>query len=803
MFLAKNHYEDGELIKETIIEHIEYCLEIAEELFKVFPEIVDSFGGNQIGKKIIFITICLHDLGKASKAFQEITLDPDTKESWHFRHEVLSAEFVNLLKNQEDRHKKIIQLAILGHHEKNIEELSKISYLNEEAFAGFLGLTNKYSEEKERIYKEAKEQLKNNWHNVTDVLEWIEKKYRSYFNENIELFKTYDKLENICYLIDDYNRCYRSYDTASFDYDLVTYLKGILVTCDHLGSAHSNVKHISHDIMDYYVHKFKIGLEKGNDFRSSQKLSTTHNDSLLIAPTGSGKTEASFLWANEHLKKNKYRRVFYVLPYTASINGMEERLEEEEFSKGKVDMKHGKTLYSYYYKLLSKFYENSDVLVEDKRKIQKLARLMKQTSKEISNPIKILTPHQIIKAFFNVKGFETLITEFNNSLFIFDEIHCYDEELFALIIVTMRYIKQRLNGKLFFMSATFPKVIKEIIKEKLEIHNEIQMNKAELTKFTRHRLRLLNGRIEDDNNLDKIRNQIKSGKRVLIICNTVKKAQMIFKQVSEYTDSKLLLHGYYAQKDRKAIEEMLLKGEKREKDFVPIQVLVATQAVEVSLDLDFDTCFTEIAVIDALIQRFGRVFRKRKIENGNYGIVNVFLESDKGTKFIYDNKDFKFLDKTLEKLKEYHDKILETENVQDMVDYIYDNEYKIYLEELVRYWEEIFNKRYSIPLGEYSVVNQEYFDQFDSMKICPEEYLEEYKKLINGGLYLEANSLLIPITSIKFANYIYKNFICDIKFKDRYYKEMKVIIARSLFLNYHKEIGLFENEDEKGITAFM
>jgi CRISPR-associated endonuclease/helicase Cas3 len=39
--------------------------------------------------------------------------------------------------------------------------------------------------------------------------------------------------------------------------------------------------------------------------------------------------------------------------------------------------------------------------------------------------------------------------------------------------------------------------------------------------------------------------------------------------------------------------------------------LIGTQAIEVSLDIDYDVIFSDPAPLDALIQRFGRVNRKR------------------------------------------------------------------------------------------------------------------------------------------------------------------------------------------------
>ena len=81
--------------------------------------------------------------------------------------------------------------------------------------------------------------------------------------------------------------------------------------------------------------------------------------------------------------------------------------------------------------------------------------------------------------------------------------------------------------------------------------------------------------------------------------------------------------------------ELKLRKESLDKIRRSPQLLIATQAVEVSLDIDYDIAFIENAPIDALIQRFGRVNRTGKNESAS---IYLFEHIIGNTKYFYDEE---------------------------------------------------------------------------------------------------------------------------------------------------------------------
>jgi CRISPR-associated endonuclease/helicase Cas3 len=116
------------------------------------------------------------------------------------------------------------------------------------------------------------------------------------------------------------------------------------------------------------------------------------------------------------------------------------------------------------------------------------------------------------------------------------------------------------------------------------------------------------------------------GKCVCVLLDTVDRAQQCYEALQNLFSQRniddidlSLFHARFVQEDRNRIEEEILKKfddrslKPGSEHLRPKKaILVATQVVEQSLDVDFDEIITDIAPIDLLIQRFGRVHRHHR-----------------------------------------------------------------------------------------------------------------------------------------------------------------------------------------------
>ena len=701
--------------QEPLVEHTENCLAVYNSLRERMPFLNDVAGEPDFFEHL-FYAVALHDFGKAATGFQQQLTDGTR---WNYRHEILSAGFVAGLQLSRDQ-KQAIALTILTHH-KDIETLVDKYPSWPDTNPGFQTWQEKISE------------LVPNWEALMEIQEHI----RLSCPTPECLWRPVTSTEQ---LVNAYRDFLLPYWIDFPDAELTplrsTYgmlMRGCMIACDHLASAGKNeiqtaLDNLEVELTQHVQEKVKKDGRQFHGWESFQKDSgDTTGQLMLSAPTGSGKTEAALLWSDNNQCKTLGNRVFYVLPYTASINAMYERLKKL-IADDKIGMLHGKANYFVYKDLVDKEYTYQKAAAE--------VREQQNLTKKICRPYKVLTPFQLLKAFFGIRGFEMQMAEMAQGLFIFDEIHAYDPHTTALILTMIKKLREDYAAKFCIMTATMPKFLKEMINEAIGQPAQVEMASEDRDKFTRHRVKILDGNIHDA--IPKIKERLSKDQRVMVVCNTVKQAQNVFQELQHITDNAKLLHSRFILKDRERIE-----GELEDAD-----LLVGTQAVEVSLDIDFDCLFTEPAPIDALIQRFGRI--NRKGEKGENGICDVHI-CEKGSEndgFIYSNEK---VERTLNAFASVD--VLHESGIQTLIDAVYCDGYNEKEHEKFNRAKQLFERHLQdiVPFIEDAEGRKEFNELFKSVEVVPECYEEVFLGKIDARKYYEARAYIAQISDRQFA----------------------------------------------------
>ena len=740
--------------QETLLKHTENCLSVYNSLRERMPFLADV-AKNPDFFQHLFYAVALHDFGKAATGFQQQLTGGDR---WNYRHEILSAGFVDTLQLPQDV-KQAIGLAILTHH-KDIDTLRDKYPCWPKSNPGF------------ETWQERITELEPNWEALMSIQKQV-----SHWGPMVE--PVWKPVISVDQLINGYQEFLIPYWNNFFvDYELTplhgTYgmlMRGCMIACDHLASAGKNEIHTALDNLETELmqHVKEKAKEKGRQFHGWEPFQKASGDTIgqimLSAPTGSGKTEAALLWSNKNQYETLGNRVFYVLPYTASINAMYERLKEL-VSDNKIGMLHGKANYFIYKDLVDKEYTYQEAAAE--------AREKQNLTKKICRPYKVLTPFQLLKAFFGIRGFEMQMAEMSKALFIFDEIHAYDPHTTALILTMIKKLREDYDAKFCIMTATMPKFLKQMISDALGQLTPVEMDAQERNRFTRHRVVLLDNSIHEA--IPLIKERLMQGQQVMVVCNTVNQAQNVFQKLQSVTDNAKLLHSRFILRDRERIESELEDAD----------LLVGTQAVEVSLDIDFDCLFSEPAPIDALIQRFGRINRK-----GENGICDVHICEKGGENdgFIYSSET---VERTLNALTS--DKVLHESGIQNLIDAVYCDGYNQKEHEKFNTAKQLFERHLEgiVPFIEDSEGRKEFNELFKTVEVVPECYEADFLEKIEAREYYEARAYIAQISHIQFARLYKDGQLYEVK---RFGRLGQWFIK----VRYDKTLGLLTDEHSTNI----
>lgn len=501
----------------------------------------------------------LHDIGKASSVFQK-TLSPSFHPAPHFvfRHEIASLFFLSVI--EEERRDQVIEM-VAAHHKSVYKDVRALGLLDLDETIDAFG---RHAKDFDKWSPAALEILASLGMEVHPI-------------SLDEAKASYDHAIGYC---------------ASRPLGCSMW-KGLLMAADHMASGMAWRKEMPTDKifikpdLSFYNRKnelFPLSLLDASDPR-------VHT--IVCAPTGAGKTD--------FLLRRCRGRVFYTLPFQASINAMYDRIKADlSPTTAQVCLLHAAS---------SLKMKNGTV---EERIMQKM----------VGASVKVMTPHQMASIAYGIKGFEAMALDLKGCDVILDEIHTYSDTIQAIVLRIVD-ILVALRCRIHVGTATMPSVLyNEILKRLGGPSNvyQVRLDESTLNTFTRHKVFKLHNSDDAFHTLDDL---VDKGQKVLVVYNRINRAQDVFRRIQERYPHipSLLIHSRYKRADRAELEAQLTG---HFNDMKHACIVVSTQVVEVSLDISFDAMISECAPIDALIQRFGRVNRKRTHSTiGHYKPVYV------------------------------------------------------------------------------------------------------------------------------------------------------------------------------------
>ena len=560
--------------EETIVEHTQKLLERYTQLQKNYPEI-------PVNWDLLRIACQYHDLGKMNKLFQEKIREGAMKKDGEIPHGLLSITllpFEQLEERYERKEIKALTYAIALHHERNLSEIEEEQYESEAE--ALMVLIEEFPFDELDLPKPDEIE-------VPSVI--------------------YYKLRHKISSQDD---CFRE----------SVMLKGLLNRIDYAASGDYQIEYPA-NFLNKNMPKVRESWRKKHsdptiDWNEMQKYVQAHQDEnlVIIGQTGFGKTEAGLLWIGDN-------KGFFTLPLRTAINAIYDRIRKditdktEDKYKEQVGILHSDSLAV----LLAEQEENKEI------ELDQLEGYLTAT-RSWSLPLTVTTLDQTFDFVYHYAGFEQKLATFAYSKVVIDEIQMYSPDLLAYLIKGLKEI-QDFGGKFLVMTATLPPYLLDLFEKRKLIwkSNDKPFLNHEL--LERHHLQIL----EEGISAEAVSDLYGSGK-LLVICNTVRKAKEIYKELSELSVGVdiHLIHSQFIRKDRQAKEKEI-------QDFADSEeegIWIATQVVEASLDIDFDLLITELSELNGLFQRMGRCYRKRSLVNREQPNVYVFDGGDQVTSGI-------------------------------------------------------------------------------------------------------------------------------------------------------------------------
>lgn len=624
--------------------------------------------------KIVFIC-AIHDMGKIHPTFQgrdEETLEILKQEGLNqvsfdtrFRHEQYGANIFDRLSAEDVdiKNSDIISQIIRMHHQKEQKKNSDIDIIK---------IDDKEKAKKWRhIQNEIYDYIKNVFQ--FDNLNLINKnisKSELFVVQNaiLGIMITADWIASNSYVFD--NQQYENVDEflESRKNQALKFLNNeglirqqIPVMQDFKSAFGFNGRPVQNDV-EKFVHK--------NDIKCM----------LIESDCGSGKTEAALYAAAVLGNRSGLSGIYMGLPTGVSAEAIQDRVDEFLTAH---DMRN------------TKLYTSKSMLLREPGKKPVWTDMSRQRLLAASA---VGTVDQVMTAARLVRFESVRMDGLASKVLIIDEIHAYDAYMLAVIKDLLK-ICEELGVPVIMLSATLPISTKSDLlgvlgDGNIELHNGYPMI-SYVTKDGKVHEHVSHQYMPDKkiscellpilNDNDKIAryavDAVKDGGCECVIMNTVADAICVYDKIkkNKKDDCKIIL--YHSRmtinaRDEKSREILEMCGKDRTKRPECV-IIVGTQVLEQSLDIDVDYMITAICPIDLLFQRIGRYHR-----HGDAGtirehvvvanIVKVLIPFDLssygGTEYVYKKC---YLDATIDAINEHNGHLLIPSGMPDMINYVY------------------------------------------------------------------------------------------------------------------------------------
>lgn len=662
----------------SLIQHTMEALDCLKKVFYWKHSLIDrTCEIHQLDKNTVlrnlFLTVAFHDAGKANEEFQKKI------RGLHFStesHALFSVPFIFYY--TKDKPSVVIDnvpyypetLAVVSHHSK----------LHKHLFDSFKHIQPKYNASYYPIFIEAINEKAKEF----DFEDWEDLVYDDSIIRQHPFCTFYD--ETFDSVTDE-----EIFESTMKVRDVFMLFKSLLHYADWLSSGgyhdygystSHNYDSITHRMKALYPERF----ESWSNFQN--RTAKVQGNVFVQIPTGQGKTEASLLWS---VNQKSPQKIIYLLPTMVTTNKMWQRLKNF-FGIEQTGLSHSTVNY-----LLKK---------DEEIESQKL-RVHYLYNRTFFKHVTVATIDQLLSCFLNWGHWVMTNSAIYNARIVIDEIHIYDGYTLGILLKVLELVKPY-DTQFAIMSASLPIVLQEEIEKVLPKDTFTFIHDNDLDEKQRHILSTRNHQLEEA--FDDILNDYNEGKKVLLVCNTIKKARQLFDLIfeEELVKDMMLYHSQFILKDKIEKEKSLESIGSRKGAYIAI----CTQIVEVSLDIDFDVLYTENAPIDAIVQRLGRVNRKGKIykrTKEKFAKVIICKESNTARNYIYTPR---ILDSTFNLLNEAILKLdgnLQEKHFKKIINRVYCNEnipqaYWDDMEEgkslVEKVWKECTKNIYTLSMSE-------------------------------------------------------------------------------------------------------